>query len=408
MTARRLSADWLVPVAGEPIRNGALLIDESGRIAQVGPDADVAAPAHVPTECFTGGVIAPGLINTHTHLELTGLGPVIITEDFPSWIRVLRARKAGRTQEEFDRAAEAGVRQMWATGVTTVADTGDTGAAARALDVLGGRGIAYQEVFGPHPGQVGESLAALEALVGRASVHASERVRIGVSPHAPYTVSEALYRTVAGWARARGLPLALHLAESADEAHLVQEGAGRFASAWGARGIPLPGPARSPVSLVDRSGVLGRDTLCIHMIRVDAEDIGVLRARGVSIAHCPLSNAAHGHGSAPLEAFLEAGLRVGLGTDSELSSAPLELRAEACAVMERTGMSPMAVVRLLTLDGADAIGLARQVGSLEARKQGDVVVFDGSEAHDPLTAVLSAHPICATFIGGEPVFRGVG
>ena len=135
-------------------------------------------------------MLLPGLINAHTHLELTGLGSQLDEPDFPAWIRRLRALKAERTPEQFLEAAKQGIRDCWAAGVTTVADTGDTGAVARALSELGGRGVAYHEVFGPHPAQVEESMAALKASVAALRpLEVPGRLRIGVSPHAAYTVS---------------------------------------------------------------------------------------------------------------------------------------------------------------------------------------------------------------------------
>ncbi len=407
MPARRISASWILPVTGEPIRDGAVLIDSTGLIVAIGPDHQVPRTPDIESDHHPGCIVTPGLVNTHTHLELTGLGPVIAEADFPSWIRMLRARKATRSQAEFERAAETGLRQCWAAGVTTVADTGDTGAAARALATLGGRGIAYQEVFGPHPDQVPESLAALAALVERTRAMSSDRVQIGVSPHAPYTVSEPLYRAVAVWARERGLPIALHLAESAEETELVTGGTGGFAAAWARRDIPVPVAARSPVAYVDRSGVLGPDTLCIHVIRVDAEDIGILKARGVGIAHCPISNAAHGHGTAPLRRFLEAGIRTGLGTDSELSSHPLDLCGEARVAMRLAGLDARSALHLLTLGGAEALGLSGKIGTLAPGRCGDVAVFNGRGSDDPFSAVISS-TARATYIEGEPVYRGEG
>src|SRR5919106_6218708 len=214
MAARRLTARWILPVAGPPIECGAILLGPDGRVAAVGPDAVVPRPPDAPGEDFADGILLPGLINTHTHLELTGfdLGPP--GPDFGDWIARVRAIKETRSAEEFLAAARLGLAECYAAGVTTVADTGDSGSVIRAMAEAGASGIAYQEVFGPHPAQTGESLAGLRARVEALGRFAGGRGRLGLSPHAPYTVSGPLYAAVAGWGARDRLSPAVPLAES--------------------------------------------------------------------------------------------------------------------------------------------------------------------------------------------------
>src|SRR5204863_5226161 len=146
---------------------------------------------------FPDARLLPGLVNTHTHLELTHLAGKNAEREFAAWIRTLRALKDATTPEEFSRSAEQGVRDAWAAGVTCVADTGSTGAPLEALARLGGRRIYYQEVFGPDPAKCGASIGELQQAVARLGPLVASHLRLGVSPHAPYTVSEPLYRAVA-------------------------------------------------------------------------------------------------------------------------------------------------------------------------------------------------------------------
>src|SRR5512139_925312 len=132
MPPLRLAAAWVLPVVGPPIRDGAVLIGKDGRISVVGPGAEVPSPPGVPAARY-GGVLLPGLVNAHTHLELTGLRDVAPPEDFPGWIRTIRRLKEARRPAEYLDAARAGLRACWAGGVTTVADTGDSGAVIEAL-----------------------------------------------------------------------------------------------------------------------------------------------------------------------------------------------------------------------------------------------------------------------------------
>jgi 5-methylthioadenosine/S-adenosylhomocysteine deaminase len=409
MPARRLAARWVLPIVGPPIECGAVLLGAEGRIEAVGPDAVVPRPPAVPNEDFADGILLAGLVNTHTHLELTGFDLGSPEPDFGDWIGRVRAIKETRSAEGFLAAARLGLADCYAAGVTTVADTGDSGSVIRAMAETGASGIAYQEVFGPHPAQMAESLAGLRARAEALGRFAGGRVRLGLSPHAPYTVSGPLYTAVAEWAARDRLPLAVHLAESRAESELLESGSGRFAEAWRRRGIPIPGePGRSPVEWLDQHGVLGERTLCIHVIQVGAADLGRLARRGCAVAHCPLSNAAHGHGTAPLAGFLSYGLRVGVGTDSVLSVSRPDMLAEARAARALAGLDAESALALCTLGGAAALGLDGETGSLEVGKWGDCTVLRSASAEgSPAERALESrrHDVIATFVGGRDVYR---
>ena len=384
----RLRARSVHPVTAPPIEDGAVLVDDAGKIAELGSNRAVPAPRGAEQLEFPDGALVPGLVNCHTHLELTHLAGQNGELSFAQWIRRIRELKDATPAEEFYRAAEQGVRACWAAGVTCVADTGSSGAPLEALVRLGGRGTYHQEVFGPDPAKCAASMAELEQALSRLGASASSRVRLGVSPHAPYTVSEPLYRAVAAFACRERLPIAVHLAESREETALVRDGAGPFADALRARGIAVVPRGRSPVRHVVELGVVGPGTLCIHCVQVDEQDIAVLRDSGAAVAHCPRSNRAHGHGAAPLAALRRAGVRVGLGSDSVVSVGDVNLWAEALAA----GLDGEEALRMLTIEGARALGLERQIGSLEVGKEADLAVFPSTALYRPLppsTALLT-------------------
>ena len=378
----RIRAGSVHPVTAPPIEDGAVLVDDRGTIAAVGPHPLVPTPPGARELAFPHASLVPGLVNTHTHLELTHLADKNAEREFARWIRALRALKDATTPDEFARAAERGVRDGWAAGVTCVADTGSTGAPLEALARLGGRGIYYQEVFGPDPAQCTASMEELRRALDRLSPLATSPLSLGVSPHAPYTVSEPLYRAVADLARRERCPLAMHLAESRAETELVRDGSGPFADALRARGFAVRAQHCSPVQYLLRLGVLQRATgwLCIHCVQVDERDVAILRDSGAGVAHCPRSNRAHGHGTAPLAAFRRAGLRVGLGTDSVVSVGDSSLLAEAAAA----GLDGEDALRMLTIEGARALGLESEIGSLDVGKAGDLAVFPSAALDRPL------------------------
>jgi 5-methylthioadenosine/S-adenosylhomocysteine deaminase len=390
----RIRAGRVHPVTAPPIEDGAVLVGDDGKIAAIGPQSRIPHPPGSEGLEFRDAVLVPGLVNAHTHLELTLLTEKNDPEQsFPRWIRRVRALKEETAAEQFDAGAEQGLRDCWAQGVTCVADTGDSGAAIRALFRLGGRGIAYHEVFGPDPAQADPSLQGLKKKLHELRRFTSFDAALGVSPHAPYTVSAPLYRAVAEYARRDGLPIAVHLAESREESAFVRDGEGPFAAAWGDRGIPVAARRMSPVQFLHSLGVLRLGTLCIHTVQLDAQDIATLAASQVGVAHCPLSNRAHGHGTAPLAELRKAGVPVGLGTDSVVSVGSLDLWGEAQAA----GLDGEDALRMLTIEGARALCMEKVVGSLEVGKQGDLAVLGGLTPQRP--------GVLATVISGRIVYR---
>jgi len=395
----RIRAGRVHPVTAPSFEDGAVLIDGAGRIAAVGPHASVPQPAAAQALHFPDAELMPGLVNCHTHLELTHLGGGGQHDEpeFLTWIRRIRELKEATSAEAFYEAAVAGVRDCWTRGVTCIAETGSTGAVMRALHDLGGRGIVYQEVFGPDPAQCSASMQELEKAILQLRPLATAQLSVGVSPHAPYTVSAPLYDAVAAFARNEGLPIAVHVAESQEETLLVRDGAGPFAAALRARGIAIEARNCSPVAYLLQRGILRPGTLCIHCVHVDQADIELLRVTRAAVAHCPRSNAAHRHGRLPLGWVREAGVPVGLGTDSVVSVGELDLWAEA----EAAGLTGDAALRILTIEGARALGWEREIGSLQVGKAADLAVFSPTVPYRPLPSLT----VVLTVVSGRIVHQ---
>jgi 5-methylthioadenosine/S-adenosylhomocysteine deaminase len=397
---RILRARWVLPITAAPIADGAVAV-EDGRIAYVG--ARRGAPRGEVTD-LGDAVILPGLVNAHTHLELTAMRGFLEELDFRDWINTLqRAKVAVLDRERMLDAARHGIVEGLRAGITTYADTCDSGVALEAMRELGVRGVMYQEVFGPAPEQCAEALAGLRAKVEELRAHEDALRRVGVSPHAPYTVSDALLAAVADYARRERLPVAIHIAESEVEHSLVVRGEGVFADGLRSRGIHIAPRARSPIALLDALGVLAGRPLLIHCVRADAEDIAAISAASCSVAHCPVSNAKLGHGVAPLLEMLSAGIPVALGSDSMASNNRMDLleegRVAALAQRARAGapsaLSGAEVLALATMGGARALGLAERMGSLERGKEADIAAFPldtpgALPLYDPAAALVFA------------------
>jgi 5-methylthioadenosine/S-adenosylhomocysteine deaminase len=365
-------------------------VDQDGRIAALGPASTLQVP-DVPRHDLGEAALLPGLVNVHAHPELAALRGLLDDLPFHEWIPTLmRCRRGAQLTAEDDE-----VSALWTcaeslrAGITTMGATETSGAAAGALQVAGMRGIVYLETFGPSPTQVAESIADLRARLARVACFVNERVQLGISPHAPYTVSDALYVAAAGLARAEQLPLATHAAEAEAEELLVREGTGPFAAGLRTRGMATPPRAESTIALLEKLGVLELRPLLIHGVRLSPADRGRLARQGAAIAHCPVANARLGHGTAPILEARQDGIRVGLGTDSVASNNRLDLFEEArvAQLLQRARMCSAGalpgsdLLRMTTLDGAQALGLDARIGSLEPGKDADLCAVALDRVH---------------------------
>jgi cytosine/adenosine deaminase-related metal-dependent hydrolase len=387
---RRYHARWVLPVGAPPVREGTVVVD-GAHIAWVGPRHE-APPGHSDHD-LGDAVLLPGLVNAHIHLDLAAFGGRIPTREFFAWIRALTALIGGAGADLRREAARWAVRDQLAHGVTTMADTAPERFGFDALREAGARGIAYREVFAPDPALTDRAMVGLREAVDAMRADADALVQVGLSPHAPYSVSDALYRAVAAYARETALPVAVHIAESPDESALVARGAGRFAT-WlhEARGIAVAPRAASPLALLEDTGLLALRPLCIHAVQADAADIARVARHAAPVAHCPCSNAWFGHGRAPLAGYRDAGVVVGLGTDSIASNEAVRLRREARAAAD-PALSAAQRLALATMGGAAALGLGHRIGRLVAGYEADLVAFalpDLTAADaDPAAALLA-------------------
>ncbi len=412
MRPLRLSARWIIPISSAPIANGAVLVGEDGRIAAVGPDASVPSGGEVQSRDVGDVALMPGLVNTHTHLELMALRGLVQDRPFTRWIAQIRRLKDRLASDVYRAASRWGVLESFAAGITTIGDTGSSGEPARAIADLGARGVAFHEVFGPDPAQAAGVMDELRRALHDLDRLASDRLAIGVSPHAPYTVSEQLLHAVGALARQDVRKVAIHVAESREEWDFIVEGRGRFAEHLRGRGIHVPIQGVSPVAWALR-GLGGAQPLLIHCVHADAEDFHAIARALATVAHCPCSNAALDNGHADLALMHECGVKVGLGTDSVAAGNALDLFAEARMAGMCSQMDPRRQLRLITADAADALGVSG-VGRIEPGAWGDLIAVApkgrGFAAFaDPEGAVAGgsdAGSVRATWVAGRAVYEG--
>jgi 5-methylthioadenosine/S-adenosylhomocysteine deaminase len=398
----RYHARWVLPITQPPIENGTV-VEEGGVITYVGPRA--MAPRGDDTE-LGDAILLPGLVNTHTHLELTVMRGFLEDCRFTLWIDKLRqSRNEALSEDMLLDSARFGIIEGLEAGVTTYADTCSSGLVMRAMRDQGVRGVMYQEVFGPDPANATASMRELEDRIGKLESEQTDLVKLGVSPHAPYTVSDPLYEAAARFANQRGVPLAMHIAESEAEQRHVVDGGGDFSDLLNKRGIPTVARARSPIALLEARGALERGPLLIHCVRADDVDIDIMARHHCAVAHCPSSNAKFGHGIAPILPFLAAGIRVGIGSDSVASNNRMDILDESrlavlihrATTRRHDAFGADEALELATLGGARALGLDARIGSLEVGKDADLAAFRADSARttpigDPYAAAVFALP----------------
>jgi cytosine/adenosine deaminase-related metal-dependent hydrolase len=402
-------APVVLPVDGEPIPDGAVLV-EGDRVVAVGPRSSVDANGARVREW--PGVLTPGLVNAHTHLQYTDFGD-LATSGMPffEWIRTLTARRREWTPGQWQESARRGVHEALRTGTTCVADVVTDVAVLPVLARSGLAGTAYVEVVGVVSARWPEEREALRAKLDAAPM------RVGVSPHALYSIGADVARGAAAVARERGLRLHPHLAETRDESEYVAAGTGTFADFGRSMDLTFElldgGSGRTPVEEADALGLLGPDVHVAHGVHVDAAGRALLRSRGTAVALCLRSNATLGAGEAPVAAYLDEGSPVAVGTDSRASSPSLDLVEELVALRELAlsqGFPPAGLARRLveaaTIGGAYALGLAG-AGRLAPGVRADLAVFDVPTDGDPYEALVAhgAGRCVATVLAGRIAHR---
>ncbi len=433
-----------------PIVNGAVVIIRD-KIAAVGPSGRIIK--HYPKHRlyrFENAVLMPGLVNLHTHLELPPLLDDIRAPAFPDWILNLIRAKKDLTTGDYAAAATQNIKTLIQSGTTTVGEICTHGVSPELLKQSGLRAVIYHEIISmgpsslaflwtkatsvPYPTLIETPAPALVAdscglrpesysfrhgagpgergvlplsqdtdMVGllHLSRPSSNLVQAGISPHAPHTVSEAMLLRIGEICRKKGLRLAMHVAESKDEIRLLQGKKSGFESLYHAAGwdrVWAPS-ANSPVQYLHRLGLLNKNFLAVHAVRITDSDIRLIRKTRTSVAHCPRSNRETRVGKMSLRRFLDAGIIVGLGTDSLASSPSLNMWDEmryAYRVHRGDGVSALTIFTLATTGGAAALGMGKETGSLEPGKSADVIAvrLPKKNTGDPCSDLLRETESC--------------
>jgi cytosine/adenosine deaminase-related metal-dependent hydrolase len=372
----RYHASWVLPIAGPPIPDGWVAVDR-GRVIAIGHRR----PADGSHERELGdAVIMPGLVNAHTHLELSYLrDEVPPASQFVTWIRGVmaarRQRSDARAPDILD-AIDGAIAELRASGTAVVGDISNTLVTFEPLTRSALAAVVFYELIrfnAPDPRAFVDAAAAeIEALVP------SQWVRASLAAHAPYSVAPLVLRAIRQAVdRDAFTPCSVHLAESAEETEFIRTGGGSWRAlledvgAWDPGWIP---PGVSPVQFLDEAGFLGANVLAVHGVQMTLDDLGRLKARGTTLVTCPRSNGHTGAGAPPIQDFYDVGVRVAVGTDSLASSPDLNVFAELATMRALAPMVPAAaLLESATLEGARALGFDADYGTIEPGKRAELI-----------------------------------
>jgi cytosine/adenosine deaminase-related metal-dependent hydrolase len=382
----RYHASWILPIVEPPIRDG-WFVTERGRIAAYGAYGAVTrrAPAHAERREIDLGRVAvlPGLVNAHTHLELSYLrDEVPPAPDFVTWIRAVMAARRRRPSidaPEIVEAVDRAIGEMRAFGTAVVGDISNTLVSFAPLARSPLAGVVFFEILGFN---TADPAAIVEhARREIASLAATSRVRASLAAHAPHTVAPLVFRAIReALARDPFAPCSVHLAESPEEVEFIRTGRGPWrrllddAGAWNESWKP---PGVSPVRFLDENGFLGNRVLAVHGVQMTGDDLSRVAARGATLVTCPRSNGHTGAGAPPIKDFYASGVRVAIGTDSLASAPDLSVFAELATL--RALAPSVAASRLLgsaTIEGARALGFEADYGTMEPGKLAHLVAVD--------------------------------
>lgn len=407
------AASCLYPVAASPIEGGAIAVAD-GLIVDIGPLADLRARHAAQLHEFPGCVIMPGLVNAHTHLELT---------HFPSWklrkgidyaprtyvdwvIQVIKIRRS-LSREELELSVREGIRISLESGTTAVGEILTDLNLLPLYQASPLTGRLFFEAIGHDPTLCADLLATLDKSL--ASFDAG-RLRQGLSPHSSHTLSPQFMRDITSLALRHDVPSVIHLAESREEAAFLHDSSGKIAellyplAGWETF---IPHPLRTtPTAYLDSFGVLTPAMTAVHCVHVTPADVELLRQRGVNVVLCPRSNDRLDVGKAPAALLKKKGIPLALGTDSLASNDSLSLWDEMRFLRrEFPGLfSPAEILAMTTICAAQALHMADRLGSLEKGKQADflVVQLEHSAAPDELPeALIEASRVVDIFCEGR-------
>jgi cytosine/adenosine deaminase-related metal-dependent hydrolase len=367
-------AAWACPIDQPPIREAVIEID-NGIIQSISSGSRFPAPG---SRQLGNVVVLPGLINAHTHLELSWLrGRVPPANRFTDWVKTLVAIRRGTEQlvtPEIVAAIREAIREVRESGTVAVGDVTNSLAVVEPMKQANLAGVVFHELLGFKE----RDGALIEASRHQRAAAARHGIRISLAPHAPYSTSVELFRAIREAVNASECPImSVHLGESPEEVELLEKGSGPWRGMLETIGVWRDDwaiPSCGPVQFLERHGVIDANTLVVHGVQFDDTALARLRVLNATVVTCPRSNQWVGVGYPPIDRFYRAGVKVAVGTDSLASVEDLNLFSELKTMRWLApGVPARTLLESATLVGARALGLDTELGSIAPGKLAQLI-----------------------------------
>ncbi|MDX2019370.1 MAG: amidohydrolase family protein [Deltaproteobacteria bacterium] len=399
MTALLIAADWVVPITQPMVQDGAVVVDESGTILAVGEADELRRVYPSAPERRVHGALLPGLVNAHTHVELSALaGMVPGGEGLVAWVQKLMPLAKGLAAEQKQDAMRAAAQALFDAGTAAVGDVGNGLQAVAALGTQPLQGTFFHELLGSADSVHSDVLAAArsehEAMKGANAW--PQRFAYVQAPHAPYSASPRLLQRLFASAAARGERTTIHAAEDADEIALLVHGKGQWPAVLNRLGVPAGErtPQQRPVPYLAQQGAFAGAHPCalVHMTEADTEDINAAAKAHAPIVLCPRSNLHIGAALPPVKRFIEANMTLAIGTDSLASNKSLSLWDEMAELSHQFPDVPgQHWLQAATLGGAHVLNRP-WLGSLAVGKRPGLLGVRLAASQDTLLSTLTSRP----------------
>jgi aminodeoxyfutalosine deaminase len=388
---RVVSARWVVPIERPPIADGAIALADDGAVLAVGGRAELRAEFPHAVEERAQGVVLPGLVNAHCHLELSLHVPVAGGQGLFAWAAALMQARAGDLPEDIHAAATGAAAAARICGTAAIGDVGNSLAAVDGIGRAGLAGVVFHELVGSREAATGDALA--DAARERAEVPDWPKgLGYVPAPHAPYSAGPELLGRIFAAAAATGRATSIHLAEGEDEVALLRDGSGRWPAFLAGIGVDPATrvPGKSPVAYLASLGAFETPTppLLVHMVHAGADDRRIAREAGAPVVLCARSNLHIGGRLPDVDAFVAEGLSLAIGTDSPASVPDLSLWAEIATLAAHFPTVPAARwLDAATRGGARALGL-RRFGALTPGARPGVLDVPVDDVANPLESLI--------------------